>query len=84
MGGVPVKHRSSSRVRQHRAHLKLEKKVLRSCPNCNFLKPVNAVCVNCGFYKGKVVIDVLKKLSKKERKKKQKELEEAKEQATPH
>jgi len=32
------------------------------------------VCANCGFYKDKEVVDVLKKLTKKERKEKEKEL----------
>ncbi len=31
-------------------------------------------CFNCGTYKGRQVIDVLKKLNKKEKKKKEKEL----------
>ena len=32
------------------------------------------VCPNCGYYKDKEIIDVLKKLTKKERKKKEKEM----------
>ena len=32
------------------------------------------VCFNCGFYKGREVINTLKKLTKKEQKKKQKEI----------
>jgi len=32
------------------------------------------VCENCGFYKGREIVDVLKKLTKKERKEKEKEL----------
>ncbi len=35
----------------------------------------HVVCANCGFYKGKEVVDVLKKLTKRERKAKEKELE---------
>lgn len=35
----------------------------------------HAVCPNCGFYKGVEVIDVMKKLTKKEKKKKQKEID---------
>lgn len=34
------------------------------------------VCRNCGIYNGREVIDVLKKLAKKERKNKEKELKE--------
>ena len=32
------------------------------------------VCQNCGYYKGKMVIDVMKKLNKKEKKLKEKEI----------
>lgn len=32
------------------------------------------MCSNCGFYKGKEIVNVLTKLDKKERKKKEKEL----------
>ena len=32
------------------------------------------MCQNCGYYKGRQIIDVLAKLSKKERKQKEKEL----------
>lgn len=34
----------------------------------------HTVCTNCGWYKGRQIIDVLAKLDKKERKKKEKEL----------
>ncbi len=55
-------------------HIFLSKPALTSCPKCG--KPVLAhtVCQNCGYYKGVEVIDVLKKLTKKERKKKEKEI----------
>ena len=46
------------------------------CPKCG--KPVrpHTICESCGYYKGKQVIDVLKKLTKKEKKKKEKEMKE--------
>jgi len=55
-------------------HLYLEGPSLRSCPKCG--KPVlpHTVCKGCGYYKGSEVIDVMKKLTKKERKQKEKEL----------
>ncbi len=34
----------------------------------------HTLCWNCGYYKGVEVIDVLKKLTKKERKKREKEM----------
>ena len=37
------------------------------------------VCTNCGYYRGKKVIDVLAKLTKRERKAKEQELAEAQE-----
>lgn len=44
------------------------------CFKCG--KPVlpHTICANCGYYKGVEIVDVLKKLTKKDRKKKEKEL----------
>ena len=62
-------------------HLFLKAPFLSKCPKCG--KPVlpHTVCPNCGYYKGREVVDVLKKLTKKERKKREKELK-AKEEET--
>ncbi len=48
---------------------------LTKCQKCG--KPVlpHKVCLSCGFYKGREVLDVLKKLDKKERKLKEKEMQ---------
>jgi len=55
-------------------HLFLKKPALTSCQKCG--KPVlsHTVCLSCGYYKGNEVIDVLKKLTKKEQKLKAKEM----------
>ena len=45
-----------------------------ACPKCGKAVLAHTVCQNCGYYKGKEVIDVLKKLNKKERKLKEKEM----------
>ena len=45
-----------------------------SCAKCNAAMLPHRVCANCGFYHGKEVVDVLKKLGKKERKAKEKEI----------
>jgi len=71
---VPKQKHTKSRRNKRRAHLFIKKPTLSLCPKCK--KPVlpHTVCLNCGYYKGKEVIDVLKKLDKKERKKKEKEI----------
>jgi len=56
-------------------HIYLEKPSITTCPKCG--KPVlpHTVCESCGYYKGREVIDVLGKLTKKERKQKEKEMQ---------
>ncbi len=55
------------------------------CPKCGKSVLPHTVCPSCGFYKGAEVIDVLKKLTKKERKQKEKEMKvkEAQEKNEP-
>lgn len=47
------------------------------CPQCK--KPLlpHTACLNCGYYKGREVLDILGKLTKKERKAKEKEMKQA-------
>lgn len=55
-------------------HIFLKNPKLAVCQKCG--KPVlpHAICKNCGYYKGREVINVLEKLDKKERKKREKEM----------
>ena len=71
---VPKQRHTKSRRNKRRMHLFLREHVLGLCPKCS--KPVlpHTACQNCGYYKGEEVIDVLKKLTKKEKKKKEKEM----------
>lgn len=71
---VPKKHLTKSRRNMRRMHIFLKAPALTKCPKCG--KPVlsHSVCLNCGYYKGEEVIDVLKKLDKKEKKKREKEI----------
>jgi large subunit ribosomal protein L32 len=58
-------------------HKNIKRVVLNLCPKCK--KPIlsHTVCKNCGFYKGKEVINVLADLTKKEKKQREKEIKQA-------
>ena len=71
---VPKKHHTKSQRNQRRMHIFLEKPALGSCPKCGKPKLPHNICLNCGYYKGREVLNVLEKLDKKERKKREKEL----------
>ena len=62
-----MRHNRSQRgsVRSHHA---LKATSLSVCPDCNAKRISHKVCVNCGKYNGRVVIDVMAKTIKKEKK----------------
>ena len=80
---VPKQHRSKSRQGQRRMHIYLKGTSTVICPKCSKAVLPHTVCVNCGFYRGKEIVDVLTKLTKKERKAKEKEMASQKEQVKP-
>jgi ribosomal protein L32 len=55
-------------------HKYIEPVHLSTCPKCK--KPVlsHTACLNCGFYKGNEVINVLSELTKKDKKIREKEI----------
>lgn len=73
---VPKKRHTKSRRDKRRGQKWVSEPNLVSCPKCGELKRPHVICWNCGYYKGKEVVNVLKKLTKKERKKKEKEIKE--------
>jgi len=82
---VPKQHRSKSRQGQRRMHIHLSTPKFIICSRCSKEVLPHTVCKNCGYYKERAVLDVLKKLTKKEKKEKKKELEaqgQAQEQST--
>ena len=81
MGGVPKQRKTKSRQSNRRMHLFIKRRSLISCPKCAKPALPHTVCHNCGYYKGRQVIDVMKKLTKKEKKQKEREIQ-AKEEAS--
>lgn len=69
-------------TRMRRSHHALKPVHFSKCPKCGEAVLPHRICLNCGTYSGREVIDVLKKLTKKERKKKEKELKTQEEKAT--
>ena len=55
-----------------RSHHALAAKTFAVCSNCKQQKETHIVCSNCGFYRGRKVIDVVKQVEKKQAKKKAK------------
>lgn len=61
---VPKKKTTKSAKNQRRSHHGLKKPILAKCPNCNKAILPHHVCLNCGHYKGKQVIDIKTKENK--------------------
>ena len=61
-------------TRNRRAHHALKGARFVKCKKCGEEIFPHTLCLNCGTYNNREVIDVLAKLTKKERKKKEKEL----------
>jgi large subunit ribosomal protein L32 len=80
--GVPRQRLTKSRRNRRRANIFLESTNLIKCEKCGKEKKPHIVCLNCGFYKGIEVVNVLEKLDKKERKQREKELKEGGEKKT--
>lgn len=65
---------TKSATHQRRSHHALQSAASSVCSHCKAEILPHTICQNCGYYRGKQIIDVLAKLDKKERKKKEKEL----------
>ncbi|OGI97148.1 50S ribosomal protein L32, partial [Candidatus Nomurabacteria bacterium RIFCSPLOWO2_02_FULL_42_17] len=48
-----------------RSHHALKIANLGKCAHCSALKSGHAICLTCGHYKGRQVLDILKKTAKK-------------------
>lgn len=55
---VPKHKKSKSRTRrQRKANMKLTLPQMAKCPECGELTPSHKVCIHCGYYKGKLVVE---------------------------
>jgi len=68
-----------SHTRNRRSHHALKPQRLVKCKKCGEEIYPHTLCLNCGFYDDVEVVDVFKKLTKKEKKEKEKELNKDKE-----
>lgn len=54
---VPKRKQSKQRTNTRFANFKATAPTLVECPHCHEMKVAHAVCTNCGYYDGKVVIE---------------------------
>ena len=54
---VPFRKVSKTRKRMRRSHTALTADVTTKCPNCGAVVKPHRVCRECGFYRGKKVLN---------------------------
>lgn len=54
---LPKRKVSKSRRGKRRSHQKVTVANLTTCPQCNEPKLPHHVCQNCGYYKGRAVVE---------------------------
>jgi large subunit ribosomal protein L32 len=64
----PKKRHSRARQGKRRAAIKLAVRKTVLCSNCGTPVLSHTICKNCGFYKGREVVDMAKKKKKEEKK----------------
>ena len=72
---VPRHRHTRSSVGQRRMHIFITPATLTTCQKCQAKVRPHTICKQCGYYKGKEMINVMAKLTKKERKIKEKEMQ---------
>ena len=58
MPPLPKRKVSSGRRDRRRAHHALKQSNIVQCSNCGEMRLPHRVCLNCGFYQGREVIEV--------------------------
>jgi len=65
---LPKRKHSTARGRKRRTHWKIKAATLTPCPQCKQLKLPHRVCLVCGYYAGRQVVEIkLKEKKKKSR-----------------
>ncbi len=64
---LPKRKHSAQRGRKRRTHWKIKNTTLTPCPQCKQLKLSHCVCLVCGYYNGRQVIEIKVKEKKKSR-----------------
>jgi len=59
---------TKSHTKNRRSHHALAETNFAKCENCQAPKKRHTVCKECGFYRGKKVLDLVKKAEKKQKK----------------
>jgi len=62
---LPKRKHSTARGRKRRTHWKIKVATLTPCPQCKQLKLPHRVCLACGFYAGRQVVEIKVKEKKK-------------------
>lgn len=57
---LPKSRQSKARTRSRRANWKIEPPNLVVCPNCTGYKLPHVACPDCGYYRGRAVVNVKK------------------------
>jgi len=61
----PKRRHSKQRGRLRRTHYKVKTKSLAKCEHCGKAKLPHRACPFCGYYKGKMVVEILTVAEKK-------------------
>lgn len=62
---VPKQRHTKARRDRKRVRFELKPVSMQTCPKCGEPKLPHRVCAKCGFYKGKEVVNTLKKVAKR-------------------
>jgi len=55
---LPKRRHSAARGRKRRTHWKIKATSLTPCPQCKQLKLPHKVCLVCGYYAGRQVMEI--------------------------